>query len=94
VTAGSLSSAAGSIFEVKKFADMVQVEERQRGEEADKHRRRGIRAPFHPPREEPHHRRRPLEEWRIAFSFGNPVVEGRMPAGQHLLRIRQVPHDR
>ncbi len=87
-------SAAASILEVKKFADVVQVEEGKRSEETDEHRRCGTRTPFQPPGQEPHHRRRPLDERRVAFSLGHPIVEGGMPAGQHLLRIRQVPHDR
>ena len=91
MSAGSLR--AGSILEVEKLADVVQVEEGERGKQADKHCGSGIRAPFQPPGQEPRYRRRPLEERRIAFAFSDPVVESRMPTSQHLLRIRQVPDD-
>src|SRR5262249_22100713 len=74
---------------------MVQVEERQRGEEADKHRRRGLRAPFHPPREEPHHRRRQLEEVPIVrvLSAGIGLIDPPprpAPAGFEAEALRQA----
>src|ERR1700756_1186803 len=83
--------AGRSVFKVQEFADVVKVEEGEGGECADQNRGGGIRAPFQPPRQNPRHRRPPLEQRRIALPFSHPVVESGVPAGQQLLRIWQKP---
>src|SRR6266567_3353768 len=77
-------------FEIEELADVAKAEKGKGCEHTDINCARNVRPQFELRRD----RSETREKRQIALPFGHTVIEGGMPAGQQLLRIRHEPHHR